>query len=90
MDRPIKAADVEPDVWGERLDLLTVLRALESLDQPSRVTLIDCTRYVEQGVQYGLAEWKESGWRWECSDRWCPFEIATSGSGWIGSCNSIA
>ena len=61
----ITAADVEPDVWGERLDLLTVVRALESLDQPSRVTLVGCTRYVEQGIQYGLAEWKESGWRWE-------------------------
>jgi ribonuclease HI len=61
----ITAADVEPGVWGERLDLLTILRALESLDQPSEVTLIDCTRYVEQGIQYGLAEWKESDWRWE-------------------------
>ena len=48
----IEAADVEPDVWGERLDLLTVVRALESLDQPSWVTLIGCTRYVEQGVLY--------------------------------------
>ena len=38
---------------------------LESLDQPSRVTLIGCTRYVEQGIQYGLAEWKENDWRWE-------------------------
>ena len=61
----IAVADVEPDVWGERLDLLTIVRALESLDQPSRVTLIGCTRYVEQGIQYGLAEWKENGWRWE-------------------------
>jgi ribonuclease HI len=61
----ITAADVEPDIWGERLDLLTVVRALESLDQPSRVTLIRCTRYVEQGVQYGLAEWKDNAWRWE-------------------------
>lgn len=61
----IAAADVEPDVWGERLDLLTIIRALEALDQPSRVTLVGCTRYVEQGVQYGLAEWKENDWRWE-------------------------
>ena len=32
----VEVADVEPDIWGERLDLLTVVRALESLDQPSR------------------------------------------------------
>ena len=61
----IEAADIEPDVLGERLDLLTVVRALESLDQPSWVTLIGCTRYVEQGVLYGVAEWKENDWRWE-------------------------
>jgi ribonuclease HI len=68
----IEAADVEPGVWGERLDLLTVVRALESLDQPSWVTLVGCTRYVEQGVLYGLPEWKENGWRWESFGRMVP------------------
>jgi ribonuclease HI len=68
----IEAADIEPDLWGERLDLLTVVRALESLDQPSWVTLVGCTRYVEQGVLYGLTEWKENGWRWECFGRMVP------------------
>jgi ribonuclease HI len=61
----IEVADTEPDVWGERLDLLTVVRALEYLDQPSWITLVGCTRYVEQGVSYGVAEWKENQWRWE-------------------------
>lgn len=60
-----EAADVEPGVWGDRLDLLTVVRALEALDEPSRVTLTGCTRYVEQGIQYGLVEWRENDWRWE-------------------------
>jgi len=68
----IAAADIEPDVWGERLDLLTVVRALESLDQPSWVTLIGCTRYVEQGVLYGVTEWKDNGWRWECFGQMTP------------------
>ena len=68
----VEAADLEPDVWGERLDLLTVVRALESLDQPSWVTLVGCTRYVEQGILYGIAEWKENGWRWECFGQMAP------------------
>jgi ribonuclease HI len=68
----VEVADVEPDVWGERLDLLTVVRALESLDQPSRVTLIGCTRYVEQGIQYGLEEWRANGWRWESFGQMVP------------------
>jgi ribonuclease HI len=60
-----EVADVEPEVWGQRLELLTVVRALESLDQPSRVTLIGCSHYVEQGILFGLQEWKENNWQWE-------------------------
>ena len=71
-----EAADVEPDVWGERLDLLTVVRALESLDRPSRVTLVGCTRYVEQGVLYGLPEWRDNGWRWEYFGQMAPLRDA--------------
>lgn len=45
-----EAMDAEPGLSGERLDLLTVVRALESLDQPSRVTLLDCSDYILKGV----------------------------------------
>jgi ribonuclease HI len=72
----LEAADVEPDVWGERLDLLTVIRALESLDRPSRVTVIGCTRYVEQGVLYGVPEWRHNGWRWEYFGKMVPVRDA--------------
>ena len=67
-----EATDVEPYIWGERLDLLTVVRALESLDRPSRVTLVGCTHYVEQGILYGLSEWRENGWRWEYFGQMAP------------------
>ncbi len=60
-----EASDAEPDVRGERLDLLTVVRALESLDQPSQVTLVGCSPYIRQGIQCGLSEWRQNGWRWE-------------------------
>lgn len=60
-----EATDVEPGTRGERLDLLTVVRALESLDQPSRVTLVGCNPYIRRGVQYGLPQWRVNGWRWE-------------------------
>jgi ribonuclease HI len=68
----IDVADVEPEVLGERLDLLTIVRALESLDQPSRVTLLDCSPYVRRGMQYGLSEWRRNGWRWECFGQMVP------------------
>ena len=72
----VEVSDVEPDTRGERLELLTVVRALESLDQPSRVTLIGCIRYVEQGIQYGVAEWKDNGWSWEFFGQMTPVRDA--------------
>ncbi|NQT38155.1 MAG: hypothetical protein HQ581_11735 [Planctomycetes bacterium] len=67
-----EAADNEPEVRGERLELLTVVRALESLDQPSRVTLVCSSDYVRRGLRNGLPEWRTSGWRWECFGRLVP------------------
>jgi len=61
----LEAADVEPKVRGDRLDLLTLVRALESLDQPSQIALVGCSRYIRQGIEHGLSEWRENGWRWE-------------------------
>jgi ribonuclease HI len=61
----IEADDVEPGILAERLDLLTIVRALEALDQPSHVTVVDCSDYLWKGVHYGLPEWRDNGWRWE-------------------------
>jgi ribonuclease HI len=61
----LSAGDFEPGVRGERLALLSVVRGLEALDQPSRVTVVTPSRYVRQGLQRGLAEWRERDWCWE-------------------------
>jgi ribonuclease HI len=63
--RPLDVAGTEPNVLGERLELLSVVRGLESLDQPSRVNLITPSRNVRRGIRYGLDEWRENQWRWE-------------------------
>ena len=52
-------------VQGERLELLAVVRGLEALDQPSRVTLVTPSKYVHRGLLYGLEEWRTNGWSWE-------------------------
>lgn len=61
----IEVADDEPDVFGERLELLAVVRGLESLEQPSRVTLLTSSRYVGRGVRQGMNQWRSNHWRWE-------------------------
>jgi len=60
----LDVSDVEPGVSGERLDLLTVVRGLESLEQESLVTLVTDQRYVIRGMRYGLEEWREQDWQW--------------------------
>jgi hypothetical protein len=64
-DEFLVAHDVEPGTCGNRLELLAVVRGLEALDQPSRVTLVTCSRYVNRGIRRGLSHWRERKWRWE-------------------------
>ena len=61
----IEVADAEPNVFGERLELLAVVRGLESLEQPSRVTLLTSSRYVGRGIRQGMNQWRSNQWRWE-------------------------
>jgi ribonuclease HI len=60
-----EAADSEPGTRGERLELLAVVRGLEALDQPSRVTLFTPSKYVNRGIAYGLDDWRANDWTWE-------------------------
>lgn len=68
----IEASDTETEVEGERLELLAVVRGLEALDQPSKVTLITSSRYVSRGFRFGLEAWAENNWRWERFGRFVP------------------
>jgi len=58
----------------ERCELLAVVRGLEALDEPSRVSLITPSRYVSHGLRYGLDEWRESGWLWESFGQMTPIK----------------
>lgn len=68
----LEAEDLEPEFGGERLELLAVIRGLEALDQPSRVTLFTASKYVNRGIAYGLEEWRRNGWNWECFGEMVP------------------
>ncbi len=70
----VKARDIEPDARGERLELLAIVRGLEALDQPSAVSVLTTSRYVNQGVEYGLDEWRRNGWNWECFGHMVPIK----------------
>ena len=60
-----EATDQETACAPDRSALVAVLRGLEALEQPSRVTLITTSRYVTRGLQYGLSEWRDNDYSWE-------------------------
>jgi ribonuclease HI len=64
-DDQFSAGDVEFEGRIGRLELLAVVRGLEALDQPSRVTLITSSRYVTRGIRRELGHWRDRRWRWE-------------------------
>jgi ribonuclease HI len=59
------ATDSEHETRASRLELLAVVRGLEALDQPSRVTLLTRSRYVRRGIRRELNHWRDRRWRWE-------------------------
>ena len=68
----LEAADEEPELERDRLALLAVVRGLEALDQPSRVTLVTSSRYVARGLRFGLEDWRQNCWQWERFGRLTP------------------
>ncbi|MGB9689541.1 hypothetical protein [Thermogutta sp.] len=66
------AEDEEPGVCGERLELLTIARALESLNQSARVIIWTESPAIREGLLFGLHQWPQSDWHWECYDQSVP------------------
>jgi ribonuclease HI len=64
-DERLTASDAEPAIDRSRLELLAVVRGLESLDGPSRVTLLTRSRYVSRGIHRQLGQWRDHRWQWE-------------------------
>ncbi len=71
-----EATDEEIEVETDRLELLAVVRGLEALNQPSRVTLVTPSRYVSRGFRFGLNEWRDNDWQWERFGEMAPVKNA--------------
>lgn len=72
----LEAIDYEAEGSPDRLALLALVRGLEALEQPSRVTLLTPSRYVSRGLRFGLSEWQENEYRWEHFGTWRPVRNA--------------
>lgn len=47
---------------NNRMELMAAIKALESLKEPSRVTLTTDSEYVRQGITSWMPGWKKRGW----------------------------
>jgi len=61
----LNVEETEPNISGQRLELLSVVRGLEALPQPAKVTLVTASSYVSRGITDGLDDWRANDWQWE-------------------------
>ena len=67
LDRPdrLVVEDYESGCGQDRLELLAVVRGLEAIDEPARVTLLTVNPYIVEGLARGLDQWRADDWQWE-------------------------
>jgi len=53
----------EPQTTNNRMELTAVIRALETLEHPSKVEVYTDSQYVQKGISEWLPAWKRRGWR---------------------------
>ncbi len=58
-----KESGAERETTNNRMELLAVIRGLESLQRPCRVELVTDSQYVAKGLAERLGKWKANGWR---------------------------
>jgi ribonuclease HI len=58
-----KDAGGEQDTTNNRMELVAVIRGLESLNRACRVELVTDSQYVAKGLAEWAPKWKANGWR---------------------------
>ncbi|WP_457649783.1 ribonuclease HI [Profundibacter sp.] len=53
----------EADTTNNRMELLAAIHVLETLERPSKLTVITDSAYVKNGVTSWIHGWKRNGWR---------------------------
>jgi len=48
---------------NNRMELMAVIKALEALTRPSRVSLYTDSQYVQKGISEWIHSWKRKGWK---------------------------
>jgi ribonuclease HI len=62
----------ESETTNNRMELMAVIRGLETLTRPCRVELFTDSVYVGKGMTEWMAKWKRNDWKRRDGNRWEP------------------
>ncbi len=52
-----------PETTNNRMELLAAITALETLEKPSKLTVVTDSAYVKDGITKWIHSWKAKGWK---------------------------
>jgi ribonuclease HI len=61
--RETHRAGSSPRTTNNRMELMAVLRGLESIGEPARILIVTDSEYVSKGINEWLPVWREQRWR---------------------------
>jgi ribonuclease HI len=61
--KEIERSGGEPETTNNRMELLAVIRGLETLKRPTVVQLMTDSTYVGKGLSEWMPKWKANGWK---------------------------
>ena len=53
----------EPETTNNKMELMAAIMSLETLERPSKITVVTDSAYVKNGVTGWIHGWKRNGWR---------------------------
>ena len=53
----------EAETTNNRMELLAAITALETLDRPTKLTVVTDSSYVKDGITKWIHGWKKNGWK---------------------------
>ncbi|KUJ85089.1 ribonuclease H [Ruegeria marisrubri] len=65
-DKVVKERELsggEAETTNNRMELLAAITALETLERPSKITVVTDSAYVKNGVTGWIHGWKKNGWK---------------------------
>lgn len=66
----LERSGAERETTNNRMEMMAVIRGLETLRRPSSVHLITDSQYVAKGLTDWMPKWKANGWRRREKGRW--------------------